>query len=136
MDCIFCKIVKGEIKARIVLESTKSIAFLDAFPLAKGHTLVIPKNHYEKIQEMSSEDSSDLFSLMHKLVPKVDSISGSSLVAIHNGKDAGQEVPHVHAHLIPRSISDGASAVHSMFKTRPKLSDVESDEILKKLQAS
>lgn len=135
MDCIFCKIAKGEIKSRIVHESTKSIAFLDAFPLTKGHTLVIPKNHYGKIQDLTPEDNSDLFLLVHKLVPKIDSISGSSLVAIHNGKNAGQEVPHVHIHLIPRSISDGASAVHSMFKNRPKLSDEESDEVLKKLQS-
>jgi len=135
VDCIFCKIAKGEIKSRIVLESAKSIAFLDAFPLTKGHTLVIPKNHYGKIQDLTPEDNSDLFLLVHKLVPKIDSISGSSLVAIHNGKNAGQEVPHVHIHLIPRSISDGAGAVHSMFKNRPKLSDEESDEVLKKLQS-
>lgn len=134
MDCIFCKIIKGEIKAKIVMESAKSIAFLDAFPLTKGHTLVIPKNHYEKIQDIAPEDNSDLFTLMYKIIPKIDSISGSSLVAIHNGKDAGQEIPHVHVHLIPRDVSDGAGAVHSMFKNRPKLSDVESDEILKKLK--
>lgn len=134
MDCIFCKIVKGEIKAKIVMESAKSIAFLDAFPLTKGHTLVIPKNHYGKIQDIVPEDNSDLFTLMHKIIPKIDFISGSSLIAIHNGKDAGQEIPHVHIHLIPRDVSDGAGAVHSMFKNRPKLSDAESDEILKKLK--
>jgi histidine triad (HIT) family protein len=135
MDCIFCRIVKGEIKARIVLESAKSIAFLDAFPLTKGHTLVIPKDHYGKIQDLTPEDNSDLFSLVHRLIPKIDSVSGSSLVAIHNGKDAGQEVPHVHVHLIPRSVSDGASAVHSMFKNRPLLTDDDYDEILKKLES-
>lgn len=135
MDCIFCKIVKGEIKARIILESFKSIAFLDAFPLAQGHVLVIPKNHYGKMQDLTQEDNSDLFSLVHKLISKIDSISGSSLVAIHNGKDAGQEVQHVHVHLIPRSTSDGAGAVHSMFKNRPNLSDAEFDDVLKKLQS-
>ena len=135
MDCIFCKIVKGEIKARIILESFKSIAFLDAFPLAQGHVLVIPKNHYGRMQDLTQEDNSDLFSLVHKLISKIDSISGSSLVAIHNGKDAGQEVQHVHVHLIPRSTSDGAGAVHSMFKNRPNLSDAEFDDVLKKLQS-
>jgi histidine triad (HIT) family protein len=135
MDCIFCKIVKGEIKARIIMESFKSIAFLDAFPLAQGHVLVIPKNHYGKMQDLTQEDNSDLFSLVHKLISKIDSISGSSLVAIHNGKDAGQEVQHVHVHLIPRSTSDGAGAVHSMFKNRPNLSDAEFDDVLKKLQS-
>jgi histidine triad (HIT) family protein len=134
VDCIFCKIANGTIKARIVSESKKSIAFLDAFPLTKGHTLIIPKNHYSKMQNITPEDNSDLFSLMHQLIPKVDSITGSSLISIHNGKDAGQEIPHVHIHLIPRSQSDGAGAVHSMFKNRPKLSDAELDEILLKLK--
>lgn len=117
------------------MESFKSIAFLDAFPLAQGHVLVIPKNHYGKMQDLTQEDNSDLFSLVHKLISKIDSISGSSLVAIHNGKDAGQEVQHVHVHLIPRSTSDGAGAVHSMFKNRPNLSDAEFDDVLKKLQS-
>lgn len=134
MDCVFCKIIKGEIKAKIITESEKSIAFLDAFPLAKGHTLVIPKLHHAKIQDMSSGDNSDLFSLVHKLIPKVDAIAGATLVAVHNGKDAGQEVPHVHVHLIPRSSGDSAGPVHSMFKNRPKLSDDEIKEILSRLQ--
>ena len=53
MDCIFCKIVNGEIKSRLIMESKNSIAFLDAFPVTKGHTLVIPKTHYGKIQDLS-----------------------------------------------------------------------------------
>lgn len=136
MDCIFCKIAKGEIKARIVSESTRSIAFLDAFPLTRGHALVIPKNHYGKIQEITPDDNADLFSLVHRLMPRVDSIAGSTLIAVHNGKDAGQEIPHVHLHLIPRSASDGAGPVHTMFRNRPKLSDTEFDEILSKLKDS
>jgi histidine triad (HIT) family protein len=134
MDCIFCKIIKGEIKAKTIKESTKSIAFLDAFPLAKGHALVIPKTHYAKLQEMSIEDNADLFSLIHSLIPKVDELTGSSLIAIHNGKDAGQEVPHVHVHLIPRHSQDSAGPVHSMFTNRPKISSEEFDVILSKLK--
>lgn len=135
MDCIFCKIIKGQIKAKIVVETTKSIAFLDAFPLAAGHTLVIPKNHHEKIQHLSDDENRDLFDVVHKLLPKIDSFTGASLVAVHNGKDAGQEIPHVHIHIIPRSSEDSAGAVHSMFKNRPKLSDAEFEEILSKLKS-
>ena len=135
MDCIFCKIVSGEIKAKIISESKKSLAFLDAFPLAKGHTLIIPKNHHLKIQDMSGDENTDLFSLVHTLVPKIDFISGSTLVSVHNGKEAGQEIPHVHVHLIPRTNSDGAGAVHTMFKHRPKLSEKEFDEILIKIKS-
>src|SRR5574338_738556 len=122
MDCIFCKISKGEIKAKVILETKNSLAFLDAFPLTRGHTLVIPKNHHEKIQDMSSDENLDLFDVVHKLLPKIDAITGSSLVAVHNGRDAGQEIPHVHVHLIPRSAEDSAGAVHSMFRNQPKLS--------------
>jgi histidine triad (HIT) family protein len=134
MDCIFCKIVKGEIKARIITETKKSLAFLDAFPVAKGHALVIPKSHYEKIQDMPPDVNEDVFDTVHKVVTKVDRLTGSTLVAIHNGKGAGQEIPHVHIHLIPRSPSDAAGAVHSMFKNRPKISDSEFDQILKQLK--
>jgi len=134
MDCIFCKIVKGEIKARIITETKNSLAFLDAFPVAKGHSLVIPKKHYEKIQDMSSDDNRDVFDLVHKVVKKVNNMTGSTLVAIHDGKEAGQEIPHVHIHLIPRSHDDSAGAVHSMFKNRPKMSDSEFDQMLEKLK--
>lgn len=134
MDCIFCKISNRDIKARIVAETKKSIAFLDAFPLTKGHTLVIPKNHHEKIQDLSEDESRDLFETVYKLMPKVDALTGASLVAIHNGKGAGQEIPHVHIHLIPRSSGDSAGAVHSMFHDSPKLSDSEFEQILSKLK--
>ena len=55
---------------------------------------------------MNKDENNDLFSLVHLMMSKVDSITGSTLVAIHNGKDAGQEVPHVHVHLVPRDSSD------------------------------
>jgi histidine triad (HIT) family protein len=135
MDCIFCKIVKGQIKARIIMETKNTLAFLDAFPVSKGHTLVIPKKHYEKIQNMSSEDNKDVFDTVHKIISKIDSLTGATLVAVHNGREAGQEIPHVHIHLIPRSADDSASAVHSMFTNRPSLSDSEFDQLLEKLKA-
>ena len=134
MDCIFCKIVSGEIPTKILSESSNSISFLDAFPLAKGHVLVIPKNHHQKIQDMSMEENTDLFSLVHQMISKVDSISGSTLVAIHNGKDAGQEVPHVHVHLVPRTRTDSAGAIHNMFNSSLKLSESEINELHDKLK--
>lgn len=118
-----------------MLETTKSIAFLDAFPLTTGHTLVVPKNHHEKIQHLSDDENRDLFDVVHKLLPKIDSLTGASLVAAHNGKDAGQEIPHVHIHIIPRSHEDSAGAVHSMFKNRPNLSDSEFEEVLSRLKS-
>ncbi|MBT3329835.1 MAG: HIT family protein [Nitrosopumilus sp.] len=125
MNCIFCKIIHGDISAKILKETSHSICFMDAFPLAKGHVLIIPKNHHEKIQDMSSDENIDVFSLVHTMISKIDSITGSTLVAIHNGKDAGQEIPHVHVHLVPRSNSDSAGPIHSMFDSSSSLSEFE-----------
>ncbi|MFB3048324.1 MAG: HIT family protein [Nitrosopumilaceae archaeon] len=134
MDCIFCKIVKREIPAKIIGETEKSLAFIDAFPLTKGHSLVIPKNHYEKMQDISAEDNADLFETVRRVISKVDKISNATLLAVHNGKESGQEIPHVHVHLIPRSAEDSAGPVHSMFKDRPKLSESEINQIHEKLK--
>ena len=134
MNCVFCKIISGKISTIFLKETPNSICFLDAFPLAKGHVLVIPKNHHQKIQDMSVEENMDLFSLVHLIISKVDSITGSTLVAVHNGVDAGQEVPHVHVHLVPRSKDDSAGAIHSMFNSTPKLSESEINDLYNKLK--
>ena len=107
---------------------------MDAFPLAKGHSLVIPKTHYEKIQDISKEDNSDLFETVRKVISKVDKITDATLLAIHNGKQSGQEIPHVHVHLIPRSSEDSAGPVHSMFSNSPKLTDKEVQDLYEKLK--
>ena len=134
MDCIFCKIAKKTIPSKIIIETKNSIAFLDTFPLSRGHTLVIPKNHYERIQDMTVDDNTDLFNTVQNVTSKVDKITGSTLLAVHNGKASGQEIPHVHVHLIPRELSDQAGPVHNMFKDRPKLSDKELDELCTKIK--
>ena len=136
MDCIFCKIAKKEITAKIVTETEKSIAFLDTFPLSRGHTLIIPKHHYEKVQDITVDDNTDLFETLRKVISKVDKITGSTLLAIHNGKGSGQEIPHVHVHLIPRQPDDLAGPVHSMFKNKPKLSDYELDKLCAEIKES
>ena len=111
------------------MESKNSMAFLDVFPVSRGHTLVITKNHYEKVQDIEETDNTDMFNTVRSIISKVDKITGSTLVAIHNGRDSGQEIPHVHVHLIPRELSDHAGPVHSMFNDRPKFSDQELDDL-------
>ena len=134
MNCIFCKIASKEIPAKILVETESCIGFLDAFPLAKGHALVIPKNHYEKLQDLPTNINTEMFSTVHSLISKVDTLTGATLVAVHNGKESGQEIPHVHVHLIPRSKDDSAGAVHSMFTKKPELSKSEFDDLCNKLQ--
>lgn len=102
--CIFCKIIQGEIPAYKVYEDEKNIAFLDIFPRAKGHTLVIPKKHYETFDSMSPEDSLAFTQALTKvtvlLKNKLKS-DGYNLFS-NNGTVAGQEVPHAHFHIFPR----------------------------------
>ena len=134
MDCVFCRIVSKEIPTKILIETESCIGFLDAFPLAKGHAIVIPKKHYEKLQDLPTDINTGVFSAVHSLISKVDSLTGATLVAVHNGKDSGQEIPHVHVHLIPRNKDDSAGAVHSMFSQKPELSESEIDELCSKLR--
>jgi histidine triad (HIT) family protein len=136
MNCIFCKIVNEGTSARIIDQNDRAIAFLDAFPLSVGHTLIVPKLHYSKVQDMDKEYSSDVFNLLWKVSGAVEKVAGvnASTIAIHNGREAGQEVPHVHVHIIPRSLRDGAGPVHSMFKERPKLSPKELDLMLQSIK--
>jgi histidine triad (HIT) family protein len=130
-NCIFCKIIAGEISARVIIQNEKVMALLDAFPLAAGHTLVIPKSHYAKVQQMSKQDAVAVFDMVWKLAGAVETASkvNASTIAIHNGSDAGQEVPHVHVHIVPRKTGDGAGAIHSMFKIKPKLSPQDMDSL-------
>jgi histidine triad (HIT) family protein len=83
---------------------------------------------------MNESDNKDLFETVRVISGKLESISPSSLIAIHNGKESGQEVPHVHVHIIPRNSSDGAGPVHSMFSKRPSLDEDEFEKIIKIIQ--
>lgn len=129
--CIFCRIILGNLPSNIIAQDEKAIAFLDAFPLAKGHTLVIPKLHFSKIQNMSEDYESALFRLMHRLVDPIEKAAhvNASTIAIHNGKEAGQEIDHVHIHIVPRTVHDGAGPIHSMFVKRPHISSADLNQM-------
>ena len=106
--CIFCKIVKGEIPAAKVYEGKKFIAFLDISPANKGHALIIPKKHYEKLEGMPDSDGKKFGELQVKLgkaVMKATNAEGFNLL-LNNGKAAGQEVMHAHMHIQPRFSTD------------------------------
>ena len=131
MASIFSQIVDGEIPARIVYEDETTMAFLDANPLAPGHTLVIPKAEYERLNDVPAEEASDLYAAIHRLVPVVEAAvdADASTVAFNNGEAAGQEVPHVHCHIVPRFSGDGGGPIHAVAGDRPSLDDDELDAI-------
>jgi histidine triad (HIT) family protein len=135
--CIFCEIINGKLNSRKIYETKYSIAFLDAFPLKEGHTLIISKTHKTKIQELNNEENNDIFSTLRFLINHIENTvkSNSTLIAIHNGEEAGQEIPHVHIHIIPIKKSDKPTTIHSMF-TKEKFSENKLDEIWNKMKYS
>ncbi|MCL7416452.1 MAG: HIT family protein [Halalkalicoccus sp.] len=138
MASIFSQIVEGEIPARVVYEDETTMAFLDANPLAPGHTLVIPKEEYERLNDLPDDLAGDLYTTLQKLIPAVEEAvdAPASNVAFNNGEAAGQEVPHVHGHIIPRFEGDGGGPIHSVAGSPPDLDDEELDYIAEKISAN
>ncbi len=102
--CIFCRISNKEIPAEIIYEDANIMAFLDINPRFKGHALVIPRMHFEKLDELSDEMITHLFMVVKrvaKTLVKELGAKGYNIIS-NNGKVAGQVVPHVHIHIIPR----------------------------------
>ena len=104
-DCIFCKIVAGAIPSATVLETDAALAFLDIGPVAEGHTLLIPKGHYRTLDEMPAAEAGAVLASLPAVVAAVRSATGCEGVNVlqNNGAIAGQLVPHVHFHIIPRN---------------------------------
>ena len=108
-ECIFCKIIKGEIPSNKVYEDEKVLAFLDIGPVNKGHTLVIPKKHAMNIFDIEQEDLNAVSEIVRKIAPAVKkAVNADGLnIMSSNGKAAGQLVMHSHIHIIPRFKDDG-----------------------------
>lgn len=107
-DCIFCKIIRGEIPSVKVYEDDKVFAFEDINPISDGHTLIIPKKHAENIWEIEEEDLLAIHRTSKKLaraIKKAMDVAGIAVLQL-NGKAVNQLVMHYHLHLIPRK-SDG-----------------------------
>ncbi|WP_254766203.1 HIT family protein [Salinilacihabitans rarus] len=137
MSSIFTKIVEGEIPARVVYEDETTMAFLDANPLAPGHTLVVPKAEYERLNDVPPDVAADLYATLHELVPAVEEAvdADATTVAFNNGEAAGQEVPHVHGHIVPRFEGDGGGPIHAIAPGSPDLSDDELDGIADEIES-
>lgn len=108
-DCIFCKIVAGEIPAAVLYEDNDVLVFMDIGPIIKGHALVISKKHYDPV----TETPDDILARLHVVAKQIAQAQMNGLgadgvnVMQNNGKAAGQEVPHIHVHVIPRFNDDG-----------------------------
>jgi histidine triad (HIT) family protein len=111
-DCIFCKIVRGEIPCYSVYENNFVKAFLDINPWTRGHTLVIPKKHYENIFDITEDELKEIISVVKKISVAYKKIFNCDINLIQsNGKNAQQEVFHFHMHIIPRYKQDNQKII-------------------------
>ena len=103
-DCIFCKIIAGEIPSSKVYEDDQVVAFLDISQVTPGHTLVVPKQHFRNLLEMDAGSASQLFARVPDIARKVMKATGAKGMNILNNNEeiAGQTVFHTHVHLAPR----------------------------------
>ena len=108
-NCIFCKIVAGEVPCHKVWENEDFLAFLDATPVGEGHTLVIPKKHFNTFLDVDKEHVSEFMEFLQEvgnIVLKKYDADGFNII-LNNGKFSGQVVGHVHFHILPRKEGDG-----------------------------
>ena len=130
-DCLFCRIVSGELPATIVYEDDTSVAFLDHRPLFHGHTLLVPREHVETLGELSPKIVGPYFEAAQVLARAVESAMDAegSFVAMNNR--VSQSVPHLHVHVVPRRKKDG---LKGFFWPRTKYkSNEEMEEVKKKI---
>lgn len=133
-ECLFCKIAMGEIPSQKIYEDGEHMAFLDINPRNPGHTLVMPKKHYETILEMPDHEVAELFKLVKRMSiavkrgMKADGIS----IGQSNERAAGQVIPHVHFHVIPRFLSEGPPGLESILPNK-KLTKEMFDEATRRI---
>ena len=106
-DCVFCRIISGEVPANMVLEDDEFVAFLDARPVFKGHVLLLPRRHYVTLADLPVPAVGPLFERVRLLSAAIPAALGAqgTFVALNN--IVSQSVPHLHVHVVPRTKGDG-----------------------------
>ncbi|TFG08737.1 MAG: HIT family protein [Promethearchaeota archaeon] len=129
-DCIFCKIVRNEIPSKVVYEDDRNLAFLDIYPILKGHTIVIPKNHYKNLEDIPESSFLETYKVVKKIAKLLHDkleIEGYNVLQ-NNFRAAGQVIPHFHIHIIPREKNDKRFDIKI---PRKQATEEELEEILK-----
>jgi histidine triad (HIT) family protein len=109
MHCTFCDLIAGAGEVSVCYEDSDALAFMDIQPVNSGHVLVVPRRHYESLEDLPPELAAHLFEVALQLEPavrRVTNAQGMNMV-VNSGKAAGQDVFHYHVHLIPRRLGDG-----------------------------
>lgn len=107
--CIFCQIIEGSIPSYKVMENPHAFAFLDINPTTPGHTLVVPRSHYGSLEEIPLEELREIIGAVQEVGERMKSKLSCPAynLIVNNGSEAGQAVPHLHFHIIPRRPGDG-----------------------------
>lgn len=124
MNCIFCQISNGTAPAHVLYQDSNVIAFMDKYPLAKGHVLIIPRTHAEKMHQVKDEELMHILPVAKKIA-KAMGIENYNLLQ-NNGRIAHQAVFHVHFHIIPKRENEGLGLI---WKVRNSISEQEIEEI-------
>ncbi len=134
-DCVFCKMVAGQIPVTKIYEDKVVLSFLDIGPISDGHTLVIPKQHFESIHDCPGELLGQVGSCLGEIAKAVSVAMNSDgyNVLCNNGRAAGQLVEHLHFHIIPRSAGDGVFDRWPSYKYQEGQIDIIADRIRNKL---
>jgi histidine triad (HIT) family protein len=119
-DCLFCKIVSGEIPSLKIYEDDDTISFLELFPSAPGHVIVILKKHGNNILEYSQDELGKAMGTVQKVTRKIESALQPDSITIGINHKERRGVPHLHIHLIPRWETDGGKYIQSVVKNEPK----------------
>ncbi len=130
-ECIFCDVMDGKLPSYMIYDDDDCLAILDKYPIDNGHSLIITRQHYEKITDMSIDDVSKLFSKVPKIINAIIKATGADAFSIaqNNGKAAKQIIPHVHIHLIPRYNKTG-----TLWTKRKIMSDDELKQLAEKIK--
>ena len=134
-DCIFCRMAVNQVPVIKLYEDDVVLAFLDIGPLSDGHTLVIPKQHFEKLDQCPAELLGQICSRLGKIAKAVSSAMSSEgyNLLCNNGRAAGQLVKHLHFHIIPRNAGDGVFDRWPAYQYKEGRADIIADKIRKKM---
>ena len=135
-SCIFCRIIRGEIPSHKIYEDERTLAFLDIHHSALGHTRIIPNAHECRIEDLREEDTAALCGIVPRLVAGIQKAMAApaSSVGINNGPESGQEIPHVHIHVIPRNRGDRGGIMQGLVRTTERPSDEELRNIAERIK--
>lgn len=131
-DCVFCGIVARTVPSHVVYEDADCLAFLDLYPWTRGHLLVVPKRHVDRLRELPPELMGPFLGAVAELCRRVERLAPDYNVALNQGPRAGQIVFHLHAHIIPRYDGENPFAVPH----RRRLDAQEAAEVVRALGAA